>query len=318
MTNSKAALSKAQQQMLTDVLDGLGSAPKTLPSKYFYDEQGSRIFDEITELPEYYPTRTEAGIMQDHGQQIAETLGDGVSLIEFGSGSSIKTRLLLDKMHKLASYVPVDVSGDYLQQIANTLQNDYPHIPIHPVVADFTHDFTVPATKVPERRRIIYFPGSTLGNFTPFAAVQLMRHMVNLVGPQGGALIGIDLLKPRELLIAAYNDAQNVTARFNLNLLQRLNRELGANFDTAQFRHKAIFDLDNERIEMRLLSQCVQDVHVGDMQFHFEEGESILTEYSHKYSLQSFAALAEKAGLQVETVWSDADSLFSVQYLNVI
>jgi L-histidine N-alpha-methyltransferase len=315
MTDESELLTIDQQLMLTDVLAGLGGAPKALPSKYFYDETGSRIFDEITQLPEYYPTRTETKIIQSHAREIASTLGEGALLIEFGSGSSSKTRMLLDEMQDMAGYVPVDVSGDYLQQVADGLQTHYPHIPVHPVVADFTQPFSLPTANTREQRKIVYFPGSTLGNFTPHAATQVLRHMAKMSGPQGGVLIGIDLLKSTQILIAAYNDAQNVTARFNLNLLSRLNRELGANFDIEQFRHQALFNLDNDRIEMRLFARSAQSVQIADATFHFDKDESILTEYSHKYTLQSFADLATQAQLQISKVWTDPEQQFSVQYL---
>ena len=310
------ALRVDHSSMLDDVLSGLSHKQKSIPPKYFYDQQGSLIFDEITDLPEYYPTRTEARIMQLHGREIAVTLGEHVELIEYGSGSSIKTRILLDEMRNTAAYVPVDISGDHLQQAADDIQREYPHISVHPVVADFTRAFALPAVAATTERRVVYFPGSTIGNFTPIESVRILQQMAQLAGGKGGVLIGVDLLKPLPLLIAAYNDAQQVTARFNLNLLHRLNRELGADFDVSQFRHEAIFNTMESRIEMLLFARREMDVHIAGSTFHFAQDEAILTEYSHKYTLESFANLALEAGLQVTRVWTDADALFSVQYLS--
>ena len=301
--------------MLTDVLSGLSSAQKSIPPMYFYDEQGSRIFDEITQLAEYYPTRTETAIMQQHGADIARTLGDEVLLIEYGSGSSAKTRLLLNEMHKVSGYVPVDISAQYLQQSARGLRAEYPQLRIQPVAADFTQPFELPFAPTAKQRRVVYFPGSTIGNFSSSDSIRILREMAQLFGDDGGALIGADLVKSRDILVAAYNDAKQVTARFNLNLLHRMNREIGADFDVDQFRHEAIFDEIDSRIEMRLHARREMHVHIAGNTFHFIEGEAILTEYSHKYTLESFAQLADQAQLQVSKVWTDIDSLFSVQYL---
>ncbi|MFT5172329.1 MAG: dimethylhistidine N-methyltransferase [Gammaproteobacteria bacterium] len=309
------SLSAKATSMLTDVLAGLSGAKKSIPPMYFYDEEGSRIFDEITQLDEYYPTRTEAAIMQQHGADIGRTLGDDVLLIEYGSGSSVKTRILLNEMHKLSGYVPIDISAQYLQQVASGLQAEYPQVRIHPVAADFTQAFELPFARTAKQRRVVYFPGSTIGNFTSVDSIRILREMGQLFGDDGGALIGVDLVKSRNILVAAYNDAKQVTARFNLNLLQRMNREIDADFDVDQFRHQAIFDEHESRIEMHLHALQEMDVHIADNTFHFSEGESILTEYSHKYTLESFAQLADQAQLQVSQVWTDIDSLFSVQYL---
>ena len=309
------SLKADQTAMLADVLSGLNGAVKSIPSMYFYDAEGSRIFEKITQLAEYYPTRAEAAIMQHHGADIANTLGEQVMLIEYGSGSSVKTRILLDKMRNIHSYVPVDISGSYLHQVASTLQADYPQVPVYPVVADFTRRFELPFTSTLEQRRVVYFPGSTIGNFTTPSTIRILSEMAQLFGKNGGALIGVDLVKSRDILVAAYNDAQDVTARFNLNLLHRLNREIGADFKVDQFRHQAIFNETESRIEMRLHACQKMDVHIADNTFHFNGGEAILTEYSHKYTLESFAQLAAHANLQVSEVWSDPGSLFSVQYL---
>jgi dimethylhistidine N-methyltransferase len=303
-------------EMLDDVLSGLSHTQKTIPPKYFYDQQGSLIFDEITELPEYYPTRTEALIMACDGQEIARTLGERVVLVEFGSGSSTKTRILLEEMQNPVAYVPVDISGDHLQQVARQLQADYPDLSILPVAADFTQPFELPYSPKNDERCVVYFPGSTIGNFTPTEAIRVLRQMAACCGHDGGVLIGVDLVKPVHLLVAAYNDTQQVTARFNLNLLHRLNRELGADFNVAQFRHEATFDEAASRIEMHLIASSAMDVRIGSAHFHFDDGESILTEYSHKYTVQSFSSLAAQAGLHSEKVWTDPAQLFSVQYLS--
>ncbi len=304
-----------QQNMLSDAISGLSAQRKTLPSKYFYDEEGSRIFDEITELSEYYPTRTEAEIMDLYGQEIASIAGERVLLVEYGSGSSAKTRILLDRLQNVAGYVPVDISGEYLYQVAENLQADYPNISVLPVVADFTDPFSLPRETDPAQRVIVYFPGSTIGNFTSSEARKILSQMADLCGSDGGVLIGVDLMKPVQLLLAAYNDSQGVTRRFNLNLLHRLNQELGADFDLRQFRHEAVFNPDESRIEMHLFSLQPQVVCLDGMRFRFTEGESILTEYSHKYTIDSFQKLAASAGLETQRIWTDPNRLFSVQYL---
>ena len=308
-------LSTEQRQMLEDALAGLTSRHKTLPSKYFYDERGSRLFDRITALEEYYPTRTEVEIMSHCGAEMAEALGPRILLIEYGSGSSVKTRTLLDNLQDIAAYVPVDISTDYLLKVATHLQRDYPHIPVMPVAADFTKPFGLPEPPEPARRRAVYFPGSTIGNFSRAAAGRLLARMAEVCGPGGAVLIGVDLLKPVDVLEPAYNDASGVTAAFNLNLLRRLNTELGANFDLDEFEHRAEFNPKASRIEMRLVSQREQTVTLDGSRIHFDEGESILTEYSHKYTVESFGEMAAKAGLRTEQAWTDPDGLFSVQYL---
>ncbi len=307
--------SAEQQSMIDDIVEGLSQPQKSLPSKYFYDEAGSRLFDEITELPEYYPTRTEATIMTSNAASIASALGEGVLLVEYGSGSSVKTRVLLDNLSNMAAYVPVDISGDYLLNVAADLRTSYPEINVLPVVADFTQPFDLPDRSSSESRIITYFPGSTIGNFTRDDARRILKQMTAVAGPGGGVLIGVDLLKGRQTLRAAYNDSAGVTAQFNLNMLRRFNCEIGTDFQLNRFRHEAIFNEEESRIEMHLYSLDGQSVCVDDQLFRFEPGESILTEYSHKYAPDSFARLAGEAGLKTRQVWTDANSLFSVQYL---
>jgi len=310
-----ADLSEEQRTMRADVIAGLSAEPKTLPSKYFYDDAGSRLFDEITELDEYYLTRAEASIMERHGSEMAHALGPNALLVEFGSGSSTKTRILLDHMEDPAGYVPIDISGDYLADVATRLRREHPGVPILPLAADFTAQLTLPVSPRPSARRIVYFPGSTIGNFPVLAAARLMKRMRALAGEDGAVLIGFDLVKPLDRIRAAYNDAAGVTARFNLNLLARINAELGADFDLSAFRHDAPFNTEASRIEMHLVSRTSQEVHLGDKVFTFEAGEAIVTEYSHKYTLDACAALALSAGLAPARTWTDPDELFCVQLL---
>jgi dimethylhistidine N-methyltransferase len=302
---------------LQEVLHGLSQAQKTIACKFFYDERGSQLFDAICELPEYYPTRTELGIMQEHVAQMADCLGNSCMLIEFGSGSGTKTRVLLDHLAEPAAYIPVDISRECLRNSAAQLQLRYPSLRVLPVCADYTQFFSLPAVDVPFSRRAIYFPGSTIGNFTPQEAHEFLCQSAELCGPGGGLLIGVDLKKDANTLEAAYNDAQGVTADFNLNVLHRINEELGGNFILENFEHRAIYNEEYGRIEMHLVSQRQQTVHVDNRDFHFKPGETILTEYSHKYSVQDFTRLVSTSGWQVQEVWTDERQLFSVQYLTV-
>lgn len=302
---------------LRDVLEGLGRPQKTLPCKYFYDAEGSRLFDRICELEEYYPTRCERSILERHAADMADLMGPGCMLIEYGSGSSDKTRLLLDQLRGPAAYVPVDISAGHLLRSARRLARRYPLLEVLPVCADFTRPFQLPESRSAGGRRIVFFSGSTIGNFGPPEAIGLLRDIVRLVGSGGGLLIGVDLKKERDILERAYNDAAGVTAAFNLNLLARINRELGGDFRLDRFHHHAHYDADQGRIEMHLISREAQTIHVGPAAFSFAAGESICTEYSYKYSLDDFRDLAAQAGLARERVWTDADRLYSVQYLRV-
>jgi dimethylhistidine N-methyltransferase len=300
-----------------DVLAGLRRRPRQLPCKYFYDLRGSRLFDTICEQPEYYLTRTELAIMEQDAPQMAEALGTRCLLIEFGSGSGLKTPLLLERLPDPAGYVPVDISREQLVASAVALAERFDGLEVCPVWADFTGPFAVPATAWPAHRRAVYFPGSTIGNFGPGEAVGLLKGIAGLCGPGGGLLIGVDLHKPAAVVEPAYNDAAGVTAAFNLNLLARINHELGADFDLTGFAHRAFFDSEHSRIEMHLVSRARQTVHVGGSVISFAEGESICTEYSYKYSREAFRVLADTAGLDVRQVWTDSHGLFSVQYLVV-
>lgn len=298
---------------LEQIVLGLSGPSKSLPTAFLYDERGSRLFEKICELPEYYPTRTELRIMRARIGEMAEAIGPQALIVEWGSGSSLKTRMLLEHLRDPAGYVPVDISREHLLASAEALAARFPRLAVLPVCADFTRPFPVPTPPQAPRRRVLYFPGSTIGNFEPAVAVELMRQMADQVGPGGGLLIGVDLRKDPEILEAAYDDAQGVTAQFNLNLLRRANRELGADFDLAGFRHEAVWDDALGRIEMRLVSLRAQTVRLGGRRFTFAEGERIHTEDSHKYTLEGFAELAARAGFRRDRVWTDPQRLFSVQ-----
>jgi dimethylhistidine N-methyltransferase len=307
-----APVSPRSREFLRDVLAGLSRPDRRLPCKYFYDERGSQLFEQICELPEYYPTRCELAILERHAGAMAERLGPGRVLVEYGSGSGRKTRLLLDRLAGPLTYVPVDISRAYLLDTAQRLAADYPHVAVVPVCADFTQPFQLPAS-VGKRRRVVYFSGSTIGNFGPAEAVALLRQIAELVGHGGALLIGVDLKKDRAILEPAYDDAQGVTAAFNLNLLARINRELGGDFVLGRFRHRAFYNETHGRIEMHLVSLEAQTVHLAGQSFRLARDETICTEYSHKYSLADFSELAEAGGLRVQAVWTDPAGLFSVQ-----
>jgi L-histidine N-alpha-methyltransferase len=299
---------------LREIIDGLKQPEKTISPKYFYDERGSQLFETITELPEYYPTETELGIMRDNIGEIAELIGPEASLIEFGSGSSLKTRILLENLHRLAVYVPVDISADHLMESADRIRTEFPGIEVLPVVADFTQPFSLPDPAIMPRRNIVYFPGSTIGNFTHDAAHDLLRVMHGEAREDGALLIGVDLQKDPEIIERAYNDSEGVTAEFNLNMLRHLNREFDAGFRLDAFEHNAEYNRREGRVELRLVNSEEHDVSIGGEEITIAVDEAILTEYSHKYTLAGFAEMADRAGFAVERVWTDADRLFSVQY----
>ena len=318
MPSSASLMSDAPSLFfLGEAMAGLKQPQKTLPCKYFYDLRGSQLFDQICELPEYYPTRTEAGIMEDHIADMAAVFGAGCLLIEYGSGSSTKTRILLDHLPPLAGYVPMDISREHLHQTAESLAAAYPALEILPLCADYTAPFELPEATRAVQSRVVYFPGSTIGNFHRPEAAAFLRRIAEVCGPGGGLLIGVDLRKPPLILEAAYNDVQGVTAAFNLNLLRRMNAELGADFDLEGFAHQAFYNEEIGRIEMHLRSLRAQTVCVGGESIPFEEDETIWTECSYKYSLPEFAALAASAGFAVRQVWTDSEQKFSVQYLTV-
>ncbi len=311
-------LSPARARFRADVLRGLGRSAKRLPSKYFYDDAGSRLFDQICELPEYYPTRTELAILAADAPAMAARLGPDCLVIEYGSGSGVKTRLLLEALREPAGYLPVDIARDYLEQSAGALGAEFPGLPVLPVCADFTRPFALPPKAPTAARRAVYFPGSTIGNFGPAAARRLLTGMGRLAGPGGGVLIGVDLKKDPKILEAAYDDSAGVTAKFNRNLLVRINRELGGTFRPDYFVHHALYNPTHGRIEMHLVAVRRHTVRVAGARIAFGEGESILTECSYKYTVRGFQALAAAAGLRAQQVWTDANRWFSVQYLTVV
>jgi len=299
---------------LAEIMAGMGAPQKSLSPKYFYDERGSALFEAICELPEYYLTRTEMAIMRDSFPEIARRVGPRVSVIEFGSGSSLKTRLLLEHLEKPAAYVPVDISRDHLLAAAAAVASDFPELEVLPVAADFTRPFPLPEPGEKPLRNLVYFPGSTIGNFSPRAAHDLLRVMHEEAGENGALLIGVDLKKDPAILEHAYNDDAGVTAEFNLNMLRRLNREFGADFDLQAFRHRAVYDEPRGRIEMRLISLCNQRVRIGGRAFDFRRDEYIITEHSHKYGLEEFRQMARRAGFEANAVWTDPRQWFSVHY----
>ncbi|HWL31399.1 MAG TPA: L-histidine N(alpha)-methyltransferase [Xanthobacteraceae bacterium] len=297
-----------------DVVSGLTSTPKRLSPKYFYDNAGSALFERITALPEYYPTRCEIDILKDHAKDIAALLPAGAALVEFGSGSSTKTRIVLSAATKLAAYVPVEISTEFLHAQMAGLRREYPKVAILPVAADFTKPFDLPeaARAMP---RVGFFPGSTIGNFEPHEAAAFLRHAGRILGAGATFIVGVDLVKDTQVLKNAYNDAQGVTAKFNLNVLARINRQLGAKFDLAAFEHHAFFNRGRSRIEMHLASLKRQRVKVCGECIDFRAGETIHTESSYKYTLESFGALARGADWSPVAVWTDADNYFSVHAL---
>lgn len=301
--------------ILDEILHGLKKPQKELPSKLFYDERGSKLFEQICGLEEYYPTRIETSIMQHNIHDMVDLIGPGSMLIEYGSGNSAKTRVLLDHLPEMAAYVPVDISRDHLFKTADSLKDIYPELTIMPVWADYNNIFELPPIDKQDFHPLAYFPGSTIGNFYPKQAVDFLKNIAALVGPGGGLLIGVDLQKDTEVLNQAYNDCKGVTAAFNLNMLRHINLEFGTDFDLNQYQHLALYDQQKGRIEMYLISQIDQVVHVADKVFDFKEGERILTEISYKYSLGGFSEIASAAGFVVETVWKDPENYFSVQYL---
>jgi dimethylhistidine N-methyltransferase len=298
--------------LYSEVIAGLRAEHKTLPCKYFYDAEGSRLFDRICELDEYYPTRTEVGILRQRASKISDAVGENALVIELGSGSSTKTHILIRALDSPAGYVPVDISREHLTEAAERIASQFPKLPVWPVCADFNVDFDLPEHGVDERQRLIFFPGSTIGNFDRTARLTLLSRMVELCGTRGGQLlIGIDLVKDIARLESAYDDAEGVTAAFNRNLLHRINRELDSNFDPDRFTHRVHFDTDESRIEMYLMSEIDQVVEIDGQTFHFERDESICTEHSYKFTVGEFGVLAAEAGWSLERSWTDRENFFA-------
>jgi dimethylhistidine N-methyltransferase len=297
----------------TDVIEGLTATPKRIPAKYFYDAAGSELFQQITELPEYYPTRTELQILTTQRQQIGALLPTGAALIEFGSGSTEKARIVLQAA-AFAVYVPVDISGDFLAEEVTRLKRDMPQLVILPVAGDFVDPFVLPA-EARSRPRVGFFPGSTIGNFEPFQACAFLRHIAGVLGAGATLIVGVDLVKDPETLFKAYNDSQGITARFNRNMLARMNRELCANFDACAFEHHAFYNRELSRIEMHLASRKRQKVRVAGRTIELRAGETIHTENSYKYTIETFAALAQGAGWVSRAVFTDPRHYFSIHVL---
>ncbi|MFQ5917254.1 MAG: L-histidine N(alpha)-methyltransferase, partial [Candidatus Binatia bacterium] len=298
-----------------EVLNGLRKSQKELPSKYLYDERGSHLFESCCALDEYYIPKTEAAIMEAYAEEMAAILGPNVLLIEYGNGSSTKTRILLDHLPRPAAYVPIDISREQLLRTAKELAADYPGLEVLPVCADYTSGFELPVASKPPAHKVAYFSGSTIGNFDPVPAKHFLEHIAQVCGPGGALLIGVDLKKDPSVLHRAYNDHQGITAAFNLNLLERINRELNADFLPAWFEHYAFYNPQQGRIEMHLVSLRDQTVQIDNVTIPFAKGESIWTESSYKFNLDEFQQLSAAAGFTVEHIWTDEQQWFSVQYL---
>jgi dimethylhistidine N-methyltransferase len=302
---------------LEDVLHGLASNPKTLPSKYFYDKRGSLLFDRITTLAEYYPTRAETELLKTHAGALCNLIGPGAVLVELGSGSSVKTRIVLDRLERPERYVPMDISAQHLHDTAASLRAAYPELEVRPVVADYSRELPPlgSVTTSTSGRTVVFFPGSSIGNFEPDAAVSLLARVAPIAGREGLVVVGVDVPKERLTLERAYNDSRGVTELFNKNLLHRINHELGGDFDVTAFRHDAPWDANESRIEMHLVSAKAQTVHVGRHKFNFAAGESIVTEHCYKWSPDAFAALAHRAGLRSRVVYFDPGRRMSMHVL---
>ena len=307
---------KKENEIENIVRDGLSGPNKELPSKLFYDERGSKLFDEITRLNEYYPTRTEMKIMEDNISEIGNLLGEGTVLVELGSGSSKKIRLLLDNIPGLAAYIPIDISAEHLQNSVNKLSRDYPELEIIPLYADYTRTIRLPEIPKPYDHISVFYPGSTIGNFKPLEAKNFLRRISRLIGRNGGMIIGVDMKKDARILEAAYNDSKGVTAEFNLNILDHINHETGTDFKTENFKHHAFYNSEQGRIEMHLISLTDQYINMNGSDLRLKKGDDILTEYSYKYTPEEFENLVSDF-FEVRNVWIDENQYFSVQYLRV-
>ncbi|MFC2048254.1 L-histidine N(alpha)-methyltransferase [Chloroflexota bacterium] len=304
-----------RERFLAEVLSGLRKPQKELPSKYFYDERGSYLFEHICKLDEYYIPRTEASIMQAHIEEMAELIGAHILLVEYGSGNCEKVRFLLNHLHDPVAYVPIDISREQLLYVTKELASGYPKLEVLPVCADYVSSLELPVPKRTGERVVVYFPGSTIGNFDPIPAKNFLEHVAKVCGPGGAMLIGVDLKKDTAVLHNAYNDKKGITAVFNLNLLDRINRELNCDFQLEWFQHYAFYNPRESRIEMHLLSRREQTVHLNGVAIPFAKGESIWTESSYKFNLDDFEQVAITAGFKVERVWTDEQQWFSIQYL---
>jgi dimethylhistidine N-methyltransferase len=305
---------RQDDEFSAEVLQGLSRPSKTLPCRFFYDTRGSELFEKITRLPEYYPTRAETTILNANADEMARGIPDGGVLVEFGSGSSLKTELLLARLPRLGAYVPIDVSRSALADASRRLAGRFPALEVWPIVANFAYPVAFP-TELAGRHKTGFFPGSTIGNLMPIEASRLLRVFRAVLSSHGRLIVGIDLKKDAGKLVRAYDDTSGVTAAFNLNLLARINRELGANFDLSAFKHRAVYNARDGRIEMHLVSLKHQSVRIRDRRIHFRAGESIHTENSYKYSINQFQDLARSANWLPSRVWTDPRGLFSVHEL---
>lgn len=325
-SNVNAALSLVDEstpqndEFLNDVLMGLTQSKKTLPCKYFYDEKGSQLFEAICDTDEYYVTRTEIGILQKNMNDIAQRVGPGCDILEFGSGAGVKIQLLLSGLHSPRSYIPIDISMEILEASSQKLAQRYPDVSVVPIVGDYHKHIELPEgflNKTPHKK-LVFFPGSTISNFAPDEAQQFLQRIHQLLSPGDGLLIGVDCVKPIHLLNAAYNDAAGITAAFNLNLLDRIANTFDTNLESKHFLHHAFFNNEHSRIEMHLVSKCKQVIQIAGETIHFERGETIHTENSYKYSLDGFKAMVEEAAFEPNTVWQDEEQLFSLHYLTAV
>ena len=311
-------LEPAKSDFLSETIAGLSRRPPTLPCKYFYDERGAALFQKICDLPEYYITRTETAILRLHAHEMAQCIGPRSELIGLGTGAGTKTRILLEELEAPAVYIPIDISNQQLRQSTALFRRLFPGLEILPVCTDYLEPFDLPAPERNAARKVVYFPGSTIGNFEPEEAIKFLRRIVDLCEKNGALLIGVDLQKDRHVLERAYNDHAGVTAQFNVNLLVRANRELGADFNPSRWRHYAIYNSGEGRIEIYLISEADQTVHIAGRVFHFRPGEKIITEFSYKHTPEGFTALARAAGFEFVRMWTDDARLFGVFYFTVL
>jgi dimethylhistidine N-methyltransferase len=318
MNEKMSATETAKRVFRDEVLAGLSKSPHRLPYKFFYDELGAQLFRQICELPEYYVTRTEIEILRLHGTEMAAALGPQIELIGLGTGAGTKTKILLEELRDPLVYVPIDISREQLEKSSERFRKMFPKLQILPVAADYLEPFELPLPRQVSSRGVVYFPGSTIGNFEPDHATEFLARLVDLVGEGGGLLIGVDLQKDRHVIEAAYNDSAGVTAKFNKNLLARINRELGADFDLGRWQHYAVYDPAEGRIEIYLISETDQAVRIADRTFQFRAGQKILTEYSYKHTIGGFITLARQAGFEFHQVWTDDQRWFGVFYFTVL
>ncbi len=307
-------LQETEQSLLDEIILGLNSPIKYLPSKLFYDERGSQLFDKICELDEYYITRTELSIIEDNIDEITELIDENTLFIEFGSGSSTKTSIILENIKSVAGYIPIDISEEHLHNSVDKLRSDFPDLNIHPIAADFTKPIDFPDIIDKVNRRILFFPGSSIGNFTYEESVKFMQIASVNCGKEGGFLIGIDMFKDKEIIEPAYNDSKGITAEFNLNILTRINNEFDADFELDNYYHHAVFNEEKLRIEMYLVSNTDHSVKLNGLTLNFKENEKILTEYSHKYTFSKFQSIVEDY-FEIDKIWTDDKKFFSLFYL---